>query len=157
MGRPVAYGQAFGGTFCVPVPAAASQPFQANGGKFVILNSSRHATLASGGNTSDLVGWAEVGTFSSSSTAGNDIISVNMAADSAYEIPINATQTESQLKLLVGKTCDIETVSGLQYANYDASSDDTLEIVGYKYYGSRTGEQSLLVRLYARNKSSTGV
>lgn len=157
MGRPVAYGQAFGGNLCVPVPAAASQPFQANGGKFVILNSSRHATLASGGNTSDLVGWAEAGTFSSSSTAGADIVSVNMAADSVYEMPINATQTESQLKLLVGKICDIETVSGLQYANYDASTDDTLEIIGYKYYGSGSGEQSLLVRLYARNKSSTGV
>lgn len=156
MGRPVAYGKALPDDVVVQVPAAASQAFQANGGKFVILNSSRHATLASGGNTSDVFGWAEVGTFSSSSTAGQDIIPVDVS-ESAYEIPINATQTESQLKLLVGKTCDIEVVSGIQYANYDASSDDTLQIVGYKYYGSGSGEQSLLVRLYARNQSSTGV
>lgn len=156
MSRPVAYGQAFEEPV-VQVPAAASQPFQANGGKFVILNTSRHATLASGGNTSDVFGWAEVGTFSSSSTAGQDIIGVNIALDATYEMPINATQTESQLKLLVGKTCDIEVVGGIQYANYDASSDDTIEIVGYKYYGSGSGEQSVLVRLYARNQSATGV
>lgn len=159
MSRPTAYGQVNDVRSVYPYPAAASQPFQANGGKFVLLdvNMSMRATLASGANTLNLIGWAEAGTFSSSSTSGQDIIPVNTAWDAVYEMPINATQNETQLKLLLGKTCDIEKVSGLQYANYDATVDNTLIIVGYKYYGSGTGEQSLLVRLNEKTITHTGV
>lgn len=155
MSRPVAYGQAFGSCNNIRVRAAASQPWQANSGKFVHLaTTSRLATLASGKNTLDLVGWAEVGTYSSSSTVGQDVIAVNVAADSVYEMPINATQSETQLKELIGKVCDIETSGNIQYANYDAATDVTLQIVDYKYYGSKTGEQSLLVRLSGRQTAS---
>lgn len=147
MARPVAYGQAYGGREVIKLRAAASQPFQANGGKFVFLGTtSRLATLASGTCTADLIGWADVGTFSTSSTVGQDVIAVNIADDAVFEMPINATQTETQLKQLVGKVCDIETSSGIQYANYDAATDKTLQIVDYKYYGPGSGEQSVLVR-----------
>jgi len=156
MARPVAYGQAYGSEAIVKVRTAASQPFQANSGKFVFLGTtSRLATIASGACTANLFGWANVGTFSTSSTVGQDVVDVNVATDAVYELPINATQTETQLKQLVGKVCDIETSSGIQYANYDAATDQTIQVVDYKYYGSGTGEQSLLVRLYAKNLSAT--
>jgi len=159
MSRPVAYGQAYGGKLMVDIACAASQPFQANGGKWVHLaTASMLATLSSGANTANLVGWADVGTLSSSSTAGNDIVPVNLALDAAYEMPINATQTETQLRQLVGKLCDIEIASAIQYADYDASSDNSLQIIGYKYYGSEAGEQSLICRLnHGAITSYTGV
>ena len=159
MSRPLAYGQANDQCDTIEVWADASQPWQHNGGKWVHLakNASRLATLASGGNIADLIGWAEVGLYSASSTVGQDKISVNVHPAARYEMPINATQTEQQLRQLQGKTCDIETSSGVQYANHDASTDQTLLIVGYKYYGSGTGEQSLLVRRYGLTVSATEV
>lgn len=158
MGRPAVYGQVNTIEDIHEVRTAASQGFQANGGKFVHLaTASRLATIASGACLMDLVGWATVGTFSTSSTVGQDAVPVNFADDAVYEMPINATQTETQLKQLVGKVCDIETSSGIQYANYDAATDKTLQIVGYKYYGSGTGEQSVFVRLYSQTKSATMV
>lgn len=158
MARPVAYGQANTPKNVVEVWAQASQPFQANSGRWVFLSSaSRLATLASGTNTADLVGWADVGTFSTSSTVGQDKIPVNTHDEATYEMPINATRTESQLRQLNGKVCDIEIASGIQYANYDAATDKTIQIVGYKYYGSGTGEQSLLTRKYKKNESATMV
>lgn len=148
MARPATYGQVFGGNTTVEIWAGASQPFQANSGRFVhVENTSRLATLASGTQLKDLIGWADVGTFSSSSTAGQDKIPVIIDQTAVFEMPINATQTETELRYLVGKTCDIEISGGIQYANYDASTDLTLQIVGYQYYGPGTGEQSLLVRL----------
>jgi len=156
--RPVAYGQAFGGRTVVGIRAGSAQPFQANSGKFVFLaTDSRLATLASGTTTADLIGWADVGTFSTATTSGADIIPVNVDETAVYEMPINATQTESQLKQLIGKVCDIETSSNIQYADYDAATDKTIQIVGYKYYGSGTGEQSVLVRLYGQAQSATMV
>jgi len=146
MARPVAYGQANTVKNVIDVEAASSQSFPANGGKIVHMVSGR-ATVISGGVVADILGWAEVGNMSTSSTAGQDLIPVNTAYDATYEMPINATQTESQLRNLIVKTCDVETVSGVQYANYDASANEVLQIVGYKYYGSGSGEQSLIVRI----------
>jgi len=154
-GGQVAYGKAHRGD-AVQVWANASQPWQGEGGKWVHLaTASRLATLSSGTNTSDLFGWANVGTYSSSSIAGQDWISVCIERDAVYEMPINATQTLSQLRYLQGKTCDIILTSGIQYANYAASTDQTLEIVGYKYYDST--KQTLLVRRYLNTISATEV
>lgn len=156
MSRPVAYGQAFGGRAIVDVWTTASQTFQANSGKWVgVENTSRTATLVSGTYTNNILGWADVGTFTSSSTDGADIIPVNTDMEAVYEMPINATQSEHQLKLLKGKVCDIVLTSNIQYAAYNAATDKTLLIVGYKYYGSGTGEQSLLVKRYSLNISNT--
>lgn len=156
MARPVAYGQVFGGRTIVGIRASASVPFQANSGKFVRLNTaSRLATLASGTGIQDLIGWADVGTFSTSSTVGQDVIPVNVDVTAVYEMPINVTQTETQLLQLIGKVCDLETSSGIQYANHDAATDKTLLVVGYKYYGAGTGEQSLLVKLNILTQSLT--
>ena len=159
MGRPIAYGCVNEQVDNIEVWADASQPWQANGGKWVHLgeNTSRCAVLCSGTNTNNIIGWAEVGTYSSASTVGQDKITVNVHPVARFEMPINATQTEQELRQLQGKVCDIEMVSGIQYANYDAATDKTLEIVGYKYYGEGTGEQSVEVRRYSITKSATMV
>lgn len=158
MGRPVAYGQVFGSNACLPVPAAASQVFEAKGGKFVYLHSTaRTAILAGQSDTTDLVGWADVGSMTTASTAGEDIINVNMAQDGVYEIGINGSQTESELKTKIGEVCDLYINASIQYAAINSATDDTLKILGYKYYGSLLGEQSVLVRLNQINITLTGV
>lgn len=156
MARPVSYGQAFGGRSIIQVPTAASKSFRSEGGRFIHLNAARHAVIASN-NGVDLIGWAETtGTWSSSSTAGADVIAVNVAVDAVYECPVVSAITESTCKGLIGKVTDLEIISDLQYVNYDASATQTIQVVGYKYYGSLVGEQSLLVRLSPRTQSMTG-
>lgn len=158
MARPVAYGQANKEQSVVRVWANAGEPFQANGGRIVYLaTNSRLATLLKVATSSNdnIIGWAEVGTFSTSTTTGADIIPVNIHRDAVYEMPLNYTQTETQLKMLIGKTCDTQYASGVQYANPSTSTFDILQVVDYKYYGSGTGEQSVLVRLVEKNISYT--
>lgn len=156
MARPVAYGQAFGGRSIIQVGAAASKSFRAEGGRFVWKNLAGHVMVASN-NAIDLLGWAETsGTWSSSSTAGADIIAVNVATDAVYEMPVPSAITESACKGLIGKVSDLEIISDIQYVNYVASATSMIQIVGYKYYGSGLGEQSLLVKMWPRVASATG-
>jgi hypothetical protein len=151
MARPVAYGRAFGGEAVIPVPVAASQSFRAEGGKFVTVDAVNNAVMAS--NNPTILGWALAGTFSSSTTAGATIVAVNVATDAVYEMPVVSALTESQCKYRIGKLADIEIISDIQYCNYDSASTPKVEIVGYKYYGSAVGEQSLLVKLSPFNAS----
>jgi len=69
---------------------------------------------------------------------------------------LDAARTKAQLEAVVGETCDIIVTSNIQYADFDASSDDVLEIVDYRYYGSALGEQTLIVRLYQPNITAKG-
>lgn len=156
MGARNNYGQDNDVRATIEIPCQASVAFKYNGGKFVTQDSNQRIGLSIAGDTK-IIGWAEVGEFTTSSTAGQDKVSVNVAKDAVYEMPIDAAQTEAQLKALIGKTCDIIVTNGVQYADYDASSDDVLQIVGYHYYGSDSGEQTLLVRLYQPNLTVSGV
>ena len=158
MARPVAYGCVNEQVDNIEVWADASQPFQANSGKFVHVgeNASRCAVLCSEANL-DVLGWAEIGTDSTSTTIGQDKITVNIHPAARYEMPINGTQTEQQLRQLMGKYCNIAVSGGIQYANHSSAGNQTLQIVGYKYYGEGTGEQSLYVRLYSPSGTASGV
>ena len=134
------------------VLTGAAIAFKNNGGKFV-TGVGNSLALAGAASTA-LLGWAEVSEFT---TATTDVITVNMAKDAVYEMPIDTAVTEAALQALVGKTCDIIVTSGIQYANHDASAIDILQIVGYGYYGSALGEQTLFVRLYQPNVTVSGV
>lgn len=161
MARPVAYGCVNEQVDNIEIWADASQPWQANGGKWVHVgeNASRCAVIASATNkdATDIIGWAEVGTYSSSSTIGQDKITVNIHPAARFEMPMNYTQTEQQLRQLIGKTCDIQVAGEIQYINPSTSADQSMHIMGYKYYGEETGEQSLLVKRYAGTVSATEV
>ena len=130
----------------------AAIAFKGAGGKFVsgVGNSLVLAVAAS----TALLGWAEVAEFT---TATTDVITVNMAKDAVYEMPIDTAVTEAALQALIGKTCDIIVTSGIQYADHNASAVDILQIVGYGYYGPNLGEQTLFVRLYQPNVTVSGV
>ncbi len=156
MGARVNFGQVNDVRAIVEIPCQASVAFKYLGGKFVTQDANQRVGLSVAADTK-IIGWADVGEFTSNSTAGADKVAVNVAKDATYEMPIDITRTEAQLKALIGETCDIIVTGGIQYADIDASSDDVLQIVGYHYYGSGSGEQTVLVRLYQPNLTVSGV
>lgn len=153
--RPTQYGQIYGPEINIPFYAAASQNFEPLSGRFVAIDSNNRADIASATDT-NIIGWALGGDWTTNSTAGTDIVTVNVAYGAIFEMPLDAARTEAQLKGYIGETCDIVVTSNIQYADYDASSIDILEIMGYRYYGSGSGEQTLLVRLYLPNITTKG-
>lgn len=124
-------------------PAAAAIAFKNNGGKFVTIDTNGEITLAVE-TAKAIIGWAEVGQFT---CAEHDKITVNTARDAVYEMPIDVAKTEAELSALLGQACDIDVVGGIQYADLNASADVTLQIIGYHYFGSALGEQTVLVRI----------
>lgn len=129
-------------------PAATTSALKAAGGKFMTIDTNGAVTLSVVTSLA-IIGWAQVGEFT---FVAGDMITVNIAADAVYEMPTDAAATEAALKALLGQTCDIATNSGIQQADIGASTYDTLQIVGYHYYYSGTGGQTVLVRL---NRSVT--
>jgi len=129
-------------------PAATTSAMKAAGGKFVKIDTNGCITLAIASDLA-VIGWAQVGEFT---FVAGDMITVNIAADAVYEMPTDATATEAELKALLGQTCDLKITSGIQQADIGNSTYDQLQIVGYHYFGSGSGEQTVLVRL---NRSVT--
>ena len=144
------YGQVKGPVVSQEFPVAASTIFGHDSGCFVQMNTSGHILMADATST-DIIGWAITGDFTASSTAGQTKVPVNLSHDAVYEMPIDTARTEAQLIALVGITCDIVVTSNVQYADYDATSVNILQIVGYNYYGSALGQQTVLVKLYVPN------
>ncbi len=150
------YGQVAGPETNLEFEVGASTIFKHLGGAFVQIDANQRVIIAVAG-VLDIIGWAFTGDFTASSTAGNTKVSVNINKEAVYEMPIDTARTETQLKALVGSTCDIIVTSDIQYADFDASTNDILQIVGYRYYGSALGEQTLLVKLYQKNLVFAGV
>lgn len=153
---PIKYSQVAGPRVILTFPLSASEVFTDTGGKFMSTDANRRAEVAAAADT-DLIGWGLTGAHTSSSTAGADLISVNISLDAVYLMPLDAARTEAQLLAIMLKTCDIVTTSNIQYADYDASSTDVIQIVGYRYWGSASGEQAVLVRLNPNKLAATGV
>ena len=121
--KPINYGQANGGKVNVEIQLAASVAFKYLGGKFVSLDSSEQAALTVASDTR-IFGWADAGEFTSSATAGNDKVSVNVSREAQYWMPASAAVTRD----LVGKTCDVNVASGIQQATVTLSTRDVLKI-----------------------------
>ena len=142
MGGRANYGQLNDNRTPISVLTGAAIAFKANGGKLVTGYGGSLA-LAVAANLA-ILGWADVAEFT---TATTDKITVNTNFEAVYEMPIDAVRTVAQLDALVGKTCDVVVGTGIQYADFDAATDNTLQIMGYSYYGSAAGMQTLHVRL----------
>lgn len=123
-------------------PTLSTLAFKNKGGKFVIIDTNGKISLATA-TSLYVIGWAEVGEFT---CVAGDLITVNIAKDAVYEMPIDAAKTEAELTALLMSTCDIIVTGGIQYADLDAASYAQLQIVGYAYYGSALGEQTVYVR-----------
>jgi hypothetical protein len=151
MSRPLKYGQITGGNSPLTMRIGASEVFKNLAGKFVVSDTAGRAQLANATDV-NILGWMEQGERTASSTEGADTGVVNVAQDAVYEMPAckndGTALTEDELKACVGETWDIKLVStNYQYVNANTSSIDILLAVGYRYYGSAVGEQSLLVKV----------
>lgn len=142
MGSRINFGQLNDIRAPISVLTGTAIAFKMNGGKWV--SGYGGALLLAVETALGILGWAEVAEFT---TATTDKITVNIAKDAIYEMPIQAALTIAELDALVGKSCDIDVVGGIQYCDYDAHTDYSLQIVGYSYYGTASGEQTLHVRL----------
>ena len=104
-------------------PIAASQAFKNLGGKFCKL-ATNVLDIADSGD-SELFGWAEVGEFTSSATAGADIAQVNVSELSVYRLPADAAPATT----IKGDTCDLIIASNIQQADIGESSEDVIQVL----------------------------
>ena len=155
MGSQPSYGQIAGPLVTVQAPAAASQNFELKSGKFV-YSASGYMTIAASG-ADQIFGYALIGDKTTGSAAGDDTLTVNVSTDAIYELPIDETLTEAELIALVGLACDIVTTSNIQMADVSTGTDNVLMIVGYRYYGSASGEQTVYVRMTPKELAQTSV
>lgn len=110
--------------------AAASQVFSAKSGRFVAISSGRMIVATAG--LDRIVGYTSyIGT--TSSTAGDTSIPVNISRDVIYEVPahIASAFTAANLRDYLFDVADIHVASNIQYVNLtDSTADDIFHIVG---------------------------
>ena len=149
--RPPKFGFIGGHELNVEFELQASEIFKHRGGAFVTMDSSEQIGVSVSGDT-QILGWAFTGEYTTPSTAGIIRLPVNIAVDALYLMLLAtsdaaAARTEAQLKDLIGKTCDLDVISDVQYADYGATVTDVIQIVDYRYWGSAVGEQAVVVRM----------
>lgn len=120
--RDLKYGQIAGGHIAVPVAIAASQTITARSGKFVYMNAGA-ATLNVDGSTT-VFGFLEAAAGSPST---GDLFNCIIDLTAVFRIPVNAG---TYVIGMVGDSCDISISSNVQGAQLNASTEDTLIIVG---------------------------
>ena len=125
-GNKVPYGYARGKRNLIMLPAASGVAFKDLGAKFVVVDANNDVALVSDGEN-HIYGWANVGEFTTTASAGADKISVDISMKSQYWVPAtNGTLSEA----MRGDTCDIAvSVGGIVSADIGNSSDDVLLIV----------------------------
>lgn len=121
--------EGFGSRLLVgPVPVGASEAFKNSGGKFVWFDTSRRIEVAGSGNNPDsgafILGWAECGEFTASSTEGKTKLMVDVSTNSVYRIPADAAVTAA----MRGKSCDLVTASDIQKADVGEANEKYLLI-----------------------------
>ena len=130
-GEHIRYGQIKGGEVNIENLAwAASQVIGNQSGKFVYVNDG--ALTLCGDALNYIFGWAQEASGASTPTVG-DKVTVNVAWDAVYRIPINGG---TFVIGMIGDSCDLEVATNTNYgvntqgAQLDASTEDTLLIVG---------------------------
>lgn len=133
MGEPVTsseydlkYGHVRGGKVSHPVPIGASEVFKTASGQFVTNDASGRAEVA-GDGTASLWGHMECEEFTASSTEGADVRNMIVDPSAVFRIPVNSG---TYVATMLGETCDLSVSSSIQGAQLDASSEDTVRIVG---------------------------
>ncbi len=107
------------------VGLTASQVFKNAGGKFVRLATNR-ISIAGSGDT-ELIGWAMIGEQTTSATAGQDTVGVDISELSVYRLPADATPAST----ILGDTCDLIVASDIQQADIGESSEDVIQVLGF--------------------------
>lgn len=138
----------------------ASQVFTAWGGKFVKIGATGYADLADDGDT-ELVGWMDAPAKTTSATANAEKFPVYSDLSSIFQIPLRydaATYSVNYADTLIGKTCDLIVVAGVQYANLTTSTEDVIVVVGGLAASSSSANDGyILCKLNPAKMGATGV
>ena len=136
-------------------PVGASEVFKKKGGGYVTEDSSGRVETSQIATATTILGYALLNEdFTASSTEGGSVVTVNVDLDCIYELPINSGTYAATMR---GKTCDFSISSNMQGAALGASSVDTLEIVDKGYTNAAGTVVSVLVKLFQKNLTRTGV
>ena len=130
-GDPIKYGYVSGPRSIVSMPLAASVVFGARYGCFVYVNGSGYITRCADG-TPQIIGWADVpngsADFTSSSTAGQDWVDVDISTSSLYRMAVGDTGTIAVTDRL--ETCDlVYDDTNDQKLDIDSSAEDVVQMV----------------------------
>jgi predicted RecA/RadA family phage recombinase len=120
--KDLKYGQISGGNLEAVVTMAAAQAIAAQSGRFVYMVAGA-ATLNVDGATT-IFGFLEA--HAHTPTVGDQLKAI-IALDAVFRIPVNSG---TYAVGMIGDTCDISVSGGIQGAQLDASTEDTLIVVG---------------------------
>ncbi len=156
--KPLNTSWVYGGKSGFALPMAASEIISAQGGNFVKKDGSGYGTQAGDGD-SNLAGWVDSGSMTTSSTAGDTILWCIDDVTARFLIPYRydgSTYTATWAETLRGKRCDLIVVSDVQYANLTTSSEDVIIAYdGLPATSTSANDGFLLVGL-ANDKVNTG-
>jgi len=154
------YGWLRGGKSSYALPMGASEVIKAKSGRFVVNDGSGRGEIAGDGDT-ELMGFVEGSDQTCSSTEGNTVLNCIDDLTAVFRIPVkydDSTYDRNYSSALVGETCDLITISDIQYANLSTSTEDTIIIVGGKACSSSTANDGYVdVRLNPNKMYATGV
>lgn len=148
IGEQLRYGQVAGGQVMMEAAFGASEVIKAASGRFVKTDGAGYMEIADSGD-SEIIGFAEHGEGTTSSTDGGTKAPINISLDAVYKIPIGGAATLT--RAMFYDTCDLIVASNIQGADL-TSSEDVLIIVG----GDLTNNKWILVKLNPLKMGVTG-
>lgn len=137
------FGHIRGGHSGFALPMGASETFYSKSGRFVTNDASGRGELAGAAATA-LQGFVRDGQPDNGNGGGGLTTSTTEGADefwcindlsAVFRLPLaydNSTYDRNYSAALIGETCDLVTINGVQYANVSASLTDVVRIVGGK-------------------------
>ena len=134
-------------------PVGASEVFKKKGGGFVIEDASGRVEIATAAATNIIGAALLFEDLTASATEGGTTVQVDLDLSGIYELPVSGTY----LATMRGKTCDIIITSNVQYANVAATAIDILEIVDAGFTNAAGTITTVLVKLFQKNLTRTGV
>jgi hypothetical protein len=128
----------------------ASEVWYQQSGHWMGADGSGYLALCTDG-TENMIGWGEYGpnASTSSSTAGADVVDLDVSFETLYWMPASATGvavTEATLKAALFETCDLYVTGNIQYADIGTATDKVFLILDYRYLGATLGQQFVLVQ-----------
>jgi hypothetical protein len=133
-GLQLKYGWIRGGKVGYPIPIGLSEVINLRSGRFVKTDGSGRAEIAGDGHTA-LIGWLECEAITAASNDAEGKYTRNVINDltAVFRLPIryeSATYTVNYSAAVLGKSCDLVVVAGIQYANLTDGDESTIIIVG---------------------------
>lgn len=134
---------------CIKVAMGASEVIKAASGRFVKQDGSGYAEIA-GDGSAEIYAWVEGPEETTSATEGGTVYTGIVDPAQLYKIPVNSGTYAIAMR---GKTCDLSVSGGIQGAQLNASSEDTLIIVD----GDLVNNAWVIVQVNPAKRGQTGV